>query len=268
MSRDTWAGDENLPMSYNAWLYTYANPINHVDPSGFVACSLNFRYCKIIGGAYEGFFIDTDHWDDSRHLSQDVNEKLQELVGVPLGKFQEGVLLAGFAPYVRDYYTRIPMGMPSAALDSMTLGILMDYNLGLENFEGIDPACLLPNAEIAGHLCSSFSNEDLPSAYLGFVAYKNSWNLKETLSKLVANVEEDTEGTNDYPDGVAKKYWDAQNHCFAPKIFDSSTGQFANQSWPSDILYDAMGPGEYWATHPTAFVPPLPTPTPNPTPVP
>ena len=35
MSRDTWAGDENMPMSYNAWLYTYANPINYVDPTGY-----------------------------------------------------------------------------------------------------------------------------------------------------------------------------------------------------------------------------------------
>lgn len=34
MSRDTWAGDENLPMSYNRWAYTYANPVNYTDPSG------------------------------------------------------------------------------------------------------------------------------------------------------------------------------------------------------------------------------------------
>jgi len=34
VSRDTWEGDVNSPMSYNAWLYTYANPINMTDPSG------------------------------------------------------------------------------------------------------------------------------------------------------------------------------------------------------------------------------------------
>lgn len=34
LTRDTWAGDANVPMSYNAWLYTYANPINLMDPSG------------------------------------------------------------------------------------------------------------------------------------------------------------------------------------------------------------------------------------------
>lgn len=34
ITRDTWDGDANMPMSYNAWLYVYANPINLTDPSG------------------------------------------------------------------------------------------------------------------------------------------------------------------------------------------------------------------------------------------
>jgi RHS repeat-associated protein len=34
VTRDTWNGDMNRPMSYNAWLYVYANPINLADPSG------------------------------------------------------------------------------------------------------------------------------------------------------------------------------------------------------------------------------------------
>ena len=34
LSRDTWNGDANLPMSYNKWAYTFANPVNYTDPSG------------------------------------------------------------------------------------------------------------------------------------------------------------------------------------------------------------------------------------------
>jgi hypothetical protein len=34
MSRDTWSGDANQPMSYNKWAYTYGNPINLSDPTG------------------------------------------------------------------------------------------------------------------------------------------------------------------------------------------------------------------------------------------
>jgi len=29
-----WEGDPNQPMSYNAWLYVYGNPVNLTDPSG------------------------------------------------------------------------------------------------------------------------------------------------------------------------------------------------------------------------------------------
>ena len=35
MSRDTWGGDNNHPLSYNKWNYTESNPINHTDPSGY-----------------------------------------------------------------------------------------------------------------------------------------------------------------------------------------------------------------------------------------
>lgn len=33
-SRDTWGGNVKSPMSYNAWLYAYANPLTYVDPTG------------------------------------------------------------------------------------------------------------------------------------------------------------------------------------------------------------------------------------------
>mgnify|MGYP001019216780 CR=1 FL=1 len=38
MNRDTWSGDVNKPLSLNRWLYSYANPIKYVDPSGYKPC--------------------------------------------------------------------------------------------------------------------------------------------------------------------------------------------------------------------------------------
>jgi RHS repeat-associated protein len=35
LTKDVWAGDSSNPMSYNAWLYGYANPITFIDPSGY-----------------------------------------------------------------------------------------------------------------------------------------------------------------------------------------------------------------------------------------
>jgi RHS repeat-associated protein len=34
LNRDTWGGEANLPMSFNRWNYTNANPVNYTDPSG------------------------------------------------------------------------------------------------------------------------------------------------------------------------------------------------------------------------------------------
>ena len=36
MSRDTWGGDDSNPLSLNRWNYTRANPINYIDPSGYI----------------------------------------------------------------------------------------------------------------------------------------------------------------------------------------------------------------------------------------
>jgi RHS repeat-associated protein len=36
ISRDVWMGNSNQPMSYNAWLYVHANPVNLTDPSGLI----------------------------------------------------------------------------------------------------------------------------------------------------------------------------------------------------------------------------------------
>ena len=39
MSRDTWAGDVNNPLSLNRWMYVEGNPINNIDPSGLFSQS-------------------------------------------------------------------------------------------------------------------------------------------------------------------------------------------------------------------------------------
>jgi len=36
LTRDTWDGDANRPMSYNRWSYVGGNPINYADPSGLI----------------------------------------------------------------------------------------------------------------------------------------------------------------------------------------------------------------------------------------
>ncbi len=46
ITKDTWAGDANLPLSYNKWSYANANPIMYRDPSGKCV-----PYCLVAGVA-------------------------------------------------------------------------------------------------------------------------------------------------------------------------------------------------------------------------
>lgn len=43
LTRDTWGGDYNRPLSLNRWMYTGGNPINFTDPSGHFPQDLIFK---------------------------------------------------------------------------------------------------------------------------------------------------------------------------------------------------------------------------------
>jgi hypothetical protein len=75
-TKDSWQGDYNRPMSYNAWLYVYANPINYIDPSGlqgtdprctdwssswFVPTNLKYDKCVELWSAHDAGETGTIH---------------------------------------------------------------------------------------------------------------------------------------------------------------------------------------------------------------
>jgi RHS repeat-associated protein len=48
LTRDTWDGNSNQPMSYNKWNYVQANPINYQDPTGHVrSCPSGFTSWQV-----------------------------------------------------------------------------------------------------------------------------------------------------------------------------------------------------------------------------
>ena len=47
LTRDTWGGDANSPMSFNRWSYTEGNPINYTDPSGHITRKESYAADKI-----------------------------------------------------------------------------------------------------------------------------------------------------------------------------------------------------------------------------
>lgn len=48
LTRDTWGGNQYIPASYGSWLYTYNNPINYVDPSGYITERESTEAAKIV----------------------------------------------------------------------------------------------------------------------------------------------------------------------------------------------------------------------------
>jgi len=63
LTRDTWGGDANSPMSFNKWNYTLSNPTNYTDPSG--ECSSlpadNIKYIEKNAGS----FLSKSNWLDT-----------------------------------------------------------------------------------------------------------------------------------------------------------------------------------------------------------
>jgi hypothetical protein len=58
LSKDTWQGNYNTPMSYNAWLYVYSNPINYVDPNGNIPLINQY---DLTNWFYEELKFNVDH---------------------------------------------------------------------------------------------------------------------------------------------------------------------------------------------------------------
>ena len=175
VSKDEWEGDINQPMSFNKWLYVNGNPINYSDPSGYRPCVMvkentnKDRYCWLDKGG----FIDTHHLYGGYKMARDLIEKLlparfgKENAALPLSQ-----TLIGPVRFPLTYKTSLPSsGLPRAELIQVALGIYMDFQYRYEGAQGVDPRCWWSWLNKKVPHCSSFSNEDLISDYLGFVLY-------------------------------------------------------------------------------------------------
>jgi RHS repeat-associated protein len=62
MTRDTWDGDAQQPMSYNRWNYTNSNPVNYTDPSGNCPEGSSGAGCRDLAASLEAKYHFTIYW--------------------------------------------------------------------------------------------------------------------------------------------------------------------------------------------------------------
>jgi RHS repeat-associated protein len=252
ISKDSWEGNILKPMSYVLWVYVYNNPINLLDPSGLCEGS-GYKYCRVLGGPYDGAIIDLDHFDASKRIAKKIKQGILKEEGKDPGFLALNEPQAGILNLTRYYETHIALNTPKPILDRINLGIFMDFQWNIETLQSIP--CY------AGIPCSGFANEDLASDYLGFVVEvlmpKNS-SLGDILNKLGA---EGGEPTND--PGLYKSDWIDTIKCFkffdcgdfnpynmscdwAFKLFVEDTGKYLNRPWPAEFQMKPIKRGYYW----------------------
>jgi RHS repeat-associated protein len=256
LTRDPLGGQSTIPLSHNRWLFARSNPVNLIDPSGLAPCSPDHRYCLITGGLFKGAFIDVHHFYNSRDLAVDLLErKLPGVIGKPFASFWIINVLQERIPYPRQYMTNIPLDLGEGEIERVGLGIFLDFQTGLEGFEGLAPWCWTPFFN--DRHCSAFSNEDLPSDYLGFIVYVKhpEWNINNVAMNLGGG-----EASDKSPTEYLGTWADAARCLLAGdcgednpfnrqctfKILDVASGTYENRPWPSDLTISPIGPGRYW----------------------
>jgi len=272
ISKDAWGGDYNRPQSLNTWLYAYGNPINHIDPTGLIPCTENqvSRFCVLTAGG----FLDIAHFGETKRLAQSLLEiKLPAVIGKRFGEITLDQVFVKWR-YGRRYYTAIPGDISHDDLVGVGLGIFLDFEIGYESAQGLDPRCVSNLGHPVtglGH-CSSFSNEDLPSDYLGFVSASTGLSFDDIVSILGGGEQLDQQnppleywGSSYWLEpvrcglGECGDYTPFNNQCTL-KVYDAGTGRYSNRPWPSSLTLTPIGRGIYWGKSLSEFAVSGPTP--------
>jgi len=270
LTRDIWEGNINTPASLNRCTYAHSNPVMYTDPSGFIPCAENqntdiSRYCILERGGY----IDVGHFVPKKEaVNRLIDVDLLSQFGKHFGQITiEGPTLNWRLPFTHSatYLTALPShGLLREELGRIALGMQMTYEYGFELAQFVDPRCYTLSGWFSH--CSSFSNEDLPSDYLGMVSAIKGLTLEEMLAPNLL-------GPGEQSNSIPSEYWgnilpilDATSCIFGScpddspvnfgctlRIYDPNTNKYRNQPWPSELVVEPFGFGVYWGLRESDF---------------
>jgi hypothetical protein len=196
LTRDSWQGDYNRPLSLNRWNYVNGNPINLMDPTGYgdnkyssggsKPCVLNDneQFCVLNSGA----FIDESHFGRSGHVTQTMFwDDLNHAIGKGPREISVPQSSMGYT-YAGLYTVDIPMSAENN-LPGIAVGIWLNYQQIFEKwlyeyfaiylkYRGCDKRLISFGAH------SAFETADIPSTYLGLVAAIYSMNYEAIVNDL------------------------------------------------------------------------------------
>ncbi len=164
LTRDSWGGDYNQPLSYNAWLYAYASPLNNTDPSGLKVTEKGINAGEYVYSCHCG-------WLDFKHANPIWGNIIRDLLKKKI-KFTGCVyrdrkvirlnLPIPIISEISDYYIShdyVVMTNNNFDTDALALGIFMDFAERWESYAWFSQFKL-------GE--SYFSEEVLTSDIVGF----------------------------------------------------------------------------------------------------
>lgn len=169
LTKDTWEGDANLPMSFNKWNYVNGNPITYHDPTGHVPTRQ-----EIIDGRH--VYSCNCGWIDLAHanpkISSDMFKLLNARPNIPNNiRVREDVLL-------------ISLRRKSAGPIDISPDVVVKTTLSNQAMKEVGLGMFMARAEImeswqllAFWTGTSFSEEDLVSDLIGF--YMNDLGMTE-----------------------------------------------------------------------------------------
>ena len=269
ITKDVWEGDPIQPMSINAWLYVYANPVNLSDPTGQAPantpCTKGHKYCQLTSEQYFGVAIDVTHFYSSWGIADRILKELEKVNATEAKTFsvvEPTVNIPIIGRYIYKYsreYRAVNINQNN--LKGVGLGIFMDFQYGFETFQRWDPRCFTKPPVFGGSYgpCSSFANEDLPSDYLGYVARAFGHSHANALSMVVGELgggraaqKKDSVYVGTFNQARSCSWrgncdeYNPFNRCFLFKIFDPERGAFSHVPWPQTLKINSIGPGLYW----------------------